>query len=147
VPNGVLPEEGIAKQLEYLLKSEIAGVLPWQLWLWVNDIEVDAETVLADLEEATFGGYVRATLTRSEWEGFTVAHGCCIADWGAEPIVWFVTDDTEETVFGYALVDATTEVIRFVQRFDAEDIEPLEIGGKFLLRPRYTLTSAECPEL
>jgi len=144
MPAGLLPNEGIAKQLEYILKSPISGVLPWELIFWVNDIVPDADTVLADLTEATWGGYSRLTLDRSLWTGFTVSDGCCHATWGMVAQTWYVTSGPTETIYGYAYVDYTTGVIRFIQRLDEEDIRPVEVGGRVTILPEYTLTSAEC---
>lgn len=145
MPAGLLPNEGIAAQLEYILKASISGVLPWELMFWVNDIEPDHDTVLADLQEATWSGYSRLTMDRANWTTPTVHDGCAHSTWGTEAVVWYVTGGPTETIYGYAYVDASAGVIRFVQRLDPEDIRPVEVGGKVLLLPAYTLTSAECP--
>lgn len=144
MPAGVLPDEGIGDQLEYILKRTISGVLPWQLILFKNDVTPDAATVLADLEEATFTGYGRVDLIRDTWTVPTVDDGCAVSTWGDYPVEWWVTGGLPETLYGYAMIDSTLEVIRFVQRFDEEDIVPLEIGSRVLLLPTYTLTSGEC---
>lgn len=142
---GFLPDEGIADQLEYILKRSIAGVLPWQLIYWTNDIVPTAATVLADLTEATFSGYTRLTLDRSMWTTPTVHDGCAHSTWGTEAQVWYVTGGPTETLYGYAYIDFTAGKIRFVQRFDEVDIQPIKIGGKVTILPTYTLTSAACP--
>lgn len=147
MPEGIVPTEGAAELLAYILKRAVSGVLPWELMLWTNDIFPDAETVLADLEEATFPGYERATLTRSVWTEPTAANGCAVASWNDVPLQWTVSGPTDETVFGFALVDTVAEVIRFVQRFDAEDLEELSAGKVLRLLPLFTLTSAACPEV
>ncbi len=145
MPDGLLPDEGIGDQLEYILKRSISGVLPWQLIFWTNDVQVDSDTVLSDLTEATFDGYSRLTLDRSEWTTPTVHAGCAHSTWGTVPQVWYVTGGPVETIYGYAYVDVGAGVLRFVQRFDGDDIEPITVGGKVLLLPTYTLTSAACP--
>lgn len=144
MPSGILPDEGIALQLECILKRTVAGISPWSLILWTNDITPTFATVLADLTEATFLGYTRVTLDRSTWTTPTVHDGCAHSTWGTDAIVWNVTGGPVETLYGYAMIDPTMNVIRFVQRFDAEDIAPIILGGKVLLLPEYTLTSAEC---
>jgi hypothetical protein len=144
MPAGLLPSEGIGDQLEYILKRSISGVLPWTLIFWTNDIEVDCDTVLDDLVEATFGGYTRLTLDRNEWIT-PVVDGCCATStWKTVAQVWNVTSGPTETIYGYAYVDFTAGVIRFIQRFDEEDIAPIVVGGKVTILPKYTLTSAEC---
>lgn len=141
---GLLPDEGIADQLKYLLQSPISGVLPWQLRMWTNDLTPTAATVLGDLVEATFTGYTRLTMDRASWLIGEPADGCVHATWGAYAQTWYCTGGPVETIYGYAYVDASLEVIRFIQRFDDADIAELQIGGRILLLPEYTLRSAEC---
>ena len=145
MPAAVIPNEGLGAQLLELLGKQAPGVLPWQLLFWVNDIEPDAGTVLADLEEATFGGYARLTLDRDEWTGLSVANGCAKVTWGMEPQIWYVTSGPVETIYGYAFLDPGYNVLRLVQRFDDADIEPIKLGGKVMMLPEYTLTSCACP--
>ena len=144
MPNLILPDEGIADQLTYILSVYIPGVLPWQLRLFVNDLVPDANTVTESMVEATFSGYSRYDLERAQWTVPTVADGCASSTWGTEPITWYVTGPTSETVYGYGLVDSTSGVLRAIQRFEDADIAPLVVGGRFLLLPEYTLTSAAC---
>lgn len=146
MPAGFLPDEGIQFQLECILKRPLPGILPWTLILFVNDLNPDFDVTLDDLEEATWSGYSRVTLDRSNWTTTSVADGCAHAVWGNDAIVWYVTGGPVQTNYGYAYVDFTTDEIRFIQRFDAEDIRPVQVGGKVTLLPMYTLTSAECDE-
>lgn len=145
MPDQLLPNEGIGDQLVYILSAPISGVLPWVLILFSNDIVPDADTVLADLVEATFPGYTPATLTRPDWTTPVVLSGCAHSTWGTTPITWFVTGPTTETIYGYAMCDLTLGVLRTVQRFDDADLTPLQPGGRISLLPEYTLTSAPCP--
>lgn len=142
---GFIPNEGIADQLEYILKRSVSGVLPWQLIFWTNDLVPDFDTVLDDLTEATFSGYNRLTMDRSNWTTPTVHNGCAHSTWGTEAQVWYVTGGPVETIYGYAYIDPGAAKIRFVQRFDDGDIQPIRIGGKVTILPTYTLTSAACP--
>lgn len=144
MPAGLLPSEGIAELLTYMLSAEVTGVLPWELLLWTNDIAVDEATVLADLVEATFTGYSRQTLDRDQWQAPVLTGNCAQSSWDTVPIEWFVGAALGETLYGYAMVDTTAGVLRFVQRFDDADIEPLETGGRVLLMPLFTLTSGVC---
>jgi hypothetical protein len=147
VPDGILPAEGIVEQLYYILGAPIPGVLPWRFMLFKNDVTPDADTVLADLEEASFPGYFPFDLTRSTWTMPTVVGGCAIATWGEEVVEWPVTGETDETIYGMAYYDSTENIIRWVQRFDDDDIVPLSIGQTFRVLPVYTLTSAACEGL
>jgi hypothetical protein len=144
MPAGLLPDEGIADQLAYLLQRSISGVLPWSLIFFVNDIEPTSDTVLSDLEEASFGGYVRLTMTRNDWVIGVPSEGCVHATWQSYAQVWYCTAGPVQTIYGYAYVDFTAGVIRFIQRFDPDDVAELPVGGRILLLPEYTLRSAEC---
>lgn len=144
MPDGILPNEGLADQLGYLLRSPISGVLPWQLMLFTNSIEPTAATTLAELEEATFPGYGRLTMDRPLWTVPDVASGCASSTWTTTPTTWRNGGSVPVTVYGYAMIDIGAGVIRFVQRFDDDDIAPLEPGGELSILPRYTLTSAPC---
>lgn len=145
MPDGILPTEGIGQQLECILKRSVAGIGPWTLMLFVNDVMPDVDTVLDDLVEATFGGYFPVTLTRPDWTTpFLDSDGCASSTWGTVATTWYVTGPPTETPYGYALVDTSVGVIRFIQRFEDTDIAPVEVGGRVSLLPRYTLTSAPC---
>lgn len=145
MPDQLLPDEGIAQQLASILSAPIPGLLPWTLILFVNDVVPDASTVLGDLVQATFPGYTPATLTRADWTTPTVISGCAHSTWGTDPLLWFVTGPTSETLFGFAMCDLILGVLRTVQRFDDSDIQPLAPGQRIALLPEYTLTSAPCP--
>jgi len=96
MPDALLPDEGIGQQLECILQRTVSGVLPWNLMLWVNDIVPDTDIVLADLVEATFGGYSQVTLTRSDWTTPDVHDGCAHSTWMITPTVWNVTSGPTE---------------------------------------------------
>jgi hypothetical protein len=145
VPPGLLPNEGIADQLSYIISAPISGVLPWELMLWTNDLVPDADTVLDDLEEAIWYGYHRVSMDRSTWTVPTVNDGCAYSTLGTDPIVWTNGSSGSVTNYGVAYVDESSGVLRWVQRFDDDDIRALAPGEKFTLLPVYTLTSAECP--
>lgn len=141
MPSGIVPNEGLADQTLECLGALAPGALPWQLLLWTNDIVPDFDTVLADLVEATFDGYTRINLDRAEWQNPVVAAGIATSDWGVTASVWYVTGGPVETIYGVAYVDPSTGKLRFVQRFDPADIEPIVIGGRVNILPRYQLTT------
>lgn len=144
MPAGLIPNEGLEEQLLENLGNTAVGVLPWVLILFVNDIVPDFDTVLADLTEASFSGYVPVNLSRDQWEVTDVTDGCAHAQWGTDAILWFVLGGPVETIYGCAYYDPGTNHLRFVQRFDDDDIEEITVGGKVLLVPHYTLNSSEC---
>lgn len=141
---GILPDEGIAAQMQYILSADIVGVLPWELMIWTNDYEPDNSTTLADLVEASWYGYSRASLDRSLWTVPTVLDGCARSTWGTDPLVWTVGSSTPVVNHGVAYVDRMAGVLRWVQRFDDADLRPTELGMQVKILPVYTLTSAEC---
>jgi hypothetical protein len=146
MPSAVLPDEGLADQLAYVLSAPIVGVLPWTLILWVNDLVPDHSTVLGDLVEATWPGYHRYVLDRSEWTVPVVSQGCVASTWGTVPLSWTVGVVAAPTInYGAAYVDLGSGVLRWVQRFDNADLNPLVSGSQWRLLPQYTLTSAACP--
>jgi hypothetical protein len=144
VPNGIIPNEGLPAVLKRLLDPAGSGSATWRAVLWVNDLVPDEDTVLADLTQATFGGYAFATLTPGTWTAATVVAGCATSTWGTVPITWTVSLAAGQTVYGWAMRDATVPQLRFVQRFDDGDIFPLEDAMKVKLLPTFTLTSAAC---
>lgn len=141
---GLIPDEGIAAQLEYILRAPILGVLPWEAWLFVNDLEPTIETVLDDLELPTWSGYSAWTLAREQWSTPDVENGCARSVWGTDPLRWTHGGGPSQTPYGYALVDRSSDLIRFIQRFDDDDIAPLDPGATLVMQPVYTLGSHEC---
>lgn len=141
---GVLPDEGIGQILQWILKTDLPGVLPWQLMLFVNDITPTYSTVLADLTEASWGGYGRWNLLRENWIDPEIDEGCATSTYGTEPLSWSVGDPFDQMNYGVAFVDRSVGVLRYVERFASEDIFSLESGMAYSLLPVYTLTSAAC---
>lgn len=145
MPSGILPDQGIADQLGYILSASISGVVNWQLILFVNDYVPTTATVLSDLVEATWPGYSRVTLNRSTWNTPTVSAGCATATYGSAPLVFYVGGVGSGVInYGAAYYDPGSAVLRWVQRFDDADLVPLQAGGQFQLPLQYTLTSAAC---
>jgi len=144
MPNGIIPDESLDIPLVYWLKQPISGVGDWKLILWVNDYVPVAGTTMANLTEATWGGYSRITMTRSLWQSPVISAGCGTIQWGTSPWVYFVTGGPIQTNYGWAMLDEASGKVRWVQRFDPDDLDPIEIGGKFVFWPTITGTSAAC---
>lgn len=137
----VLPDEGIADLLSYMLSSTITGVLDWLLILYQDPVDPTYATVMGDLNECTFAGYSRLTLTRSLWQTPTVFEGVATSVWDTSPLGYINTGSAQD-VAGYAIIRPGTEVIRFVQELDT----PVTLGtGQTLpLWPTITLTTDTC---
>jgi hypothetical protein len=146
MPAAIIPTEGVTQQHQWLLGVDTGIHLPWKLMLWVNDYTPTTATVLADLVEASWSGYSRVLLDPAMYTFADPMNGCSHAQWGTDPYVWYVTGGPVETIFGWAAIDELAGVIRRVQRFDADDIGPVTVGGQVLFLPVFTLTSAECQE-
>lgn len=144
MPAGFIPDEGATIPLAAWLKDTSPILLPWKLVLWVNDITPTNTVVWGDLTEATFGGYSRVTLTRSTWTSPTLTDECVSSQWGSSPFVWMNTGSSTPTIYGWAMLDDIAGQLRFIQRFDSDDIGPLNPGGRFSLLPRITQTNAPC---
>jgi hypothetical protein len=136
----------LCDQLNTILKGAIPGAPNLHLILWKNDLYPDARTVVADLVESTWGGYLPVTLTRSLWSSAVLDGDRAVSTWGLVPITWSATTGPAEVVYGYAMIDQTAGVIRYVQRFDAVDIRLVSPGGIFSLVPRVDLATNYAPE-
>lgn len=145
MPEGIIPDEGLAGTLQRTLNPAGVSAGSWRLILWVNDLVPDAGTVVADLTPASWLGYSFVTLDQSKWTTPTVEDGCATAYYDTAPIVWWVTGGPTETNYGFALIDTGPNVLRFVQRFDSADLAPVVPGSRVVLLPTYTITSAACP--
>lgn len=132
----VAPNEGLVDQLTYILKSTISGVADWVLILFKNNPTLTQATVYADLTLATFGGYSPVTLTRGSWVTPTISSGVAVSTYTTTPQVWTVSSGSE-TIYGYAIVTASSPVIRYVEKFAS----PVAVaaGGILGVLPRVTL--------
>lgn len=78
--------------------------------LFVNDVEVDVDTVLADLEEASFTGYFRQQLASAMWTPAVTVAGRAESIYGTTPLQWIVAS-IGETVYGVYLVHMATNAL------------------------------------
>lgn len=138
----VAPNEGLPALLDYILKDNVDGVADWELILFVNDITPDQDTEYADLTEATFTGYSSVTVTRGDWTAAEIADDVAVSTWGTSATTWTNTG-SEQTVYGYAMVTATSPVIRLIERFASPVV--LATNGILGLLPRVTLGTAPAP--
>lgn len=138
----VAPNEGLPALLDYILRDDVDGVADWELILFVNDITPDQDTEYADLTEATFTGYSSVTVTRGDWTAAVIDSDVAVSTWGAAATTWTNTG-SEQTVYGYAMVTATSPVIRLIERFASPVV--LATNGILGLLPRVTLGTAPAP--
>lgn len=131
--------------LAYILKKSISGVFGWELGLFVNDLDPDQDTVLADIEEPTWPGYTRFTLARSDWTDPVIDSDHAVSTWKTEPQIWLNDGSDSPTIFGAFMVDPTAGVLRLLQRFDPGDVRVLDPLGVVTYLPRVTLTTEDIP--
>lgn len=141
MPNGIVPNEGLARGLFRTLKNEDTDLFPWELILWVNNYVPHVGTTLADLVEPTFAGYAAKTMNNDLWTVPVVTGNEAWSTWKVEPSVFTNTTGPAETVYGYAMRDNHFGVIRHVQRFDAADVREIGPDEVVVILPKFTRTS------
>lgn len=135
----VAPNEGLADQLDYLLRAPISGVVPWLLILYLNDdLVLDQSTVYADLTEADFSGYSRVTLTRATWTEAVIESDAAVSTYGTDPVQW-TASGSPQTLYGWAIITPVASVIRYIEPFPT----PVTAapGSPVGVLPRVTLTT------
>ena len=138
-PQLTAPNEGLTDQLDYILSSPIVGVLDWMLMLYTNDdLVISQSTVYADLIEASFSGYGRVTLNRTNWDASVIDSDRAVSTYGVDPIIW-TNAGSPATVYGWAVITAVDPVIRYIQPFP--DPVVLNTGDPVGVLPRVTLTT------
>ncbi len=141
MPNGIVPDEGLADQLDDILSNDATLFAPWALILWTNDYVPTAATVVADLTEATFTGYSRRSLLAAGWSSPTIAGHAALSTHGTGPQVYTNGDGGPVTVFGTAYLDVIAGKLRKVQRFDPADIVAVDPGGTIAVTPEFSYRS------
>jgi hypothetical protein len=132
----VFPNIGKPRLLQFVLQRNAGGIPDWELLLWINNIVPNEDSVIEDLTEATFTGYSRETLTRAAWTNPVIVANKAVSTWGTTPIVWTDTAGVE-TVFGYAAVDPTDNVLIMLERFAFP--VAMVVGAIVGVLPRVTL--------
>ena len=93
----------------------------WKLRLYKNDISPNKNTVLADLTEADYDGYLPQDLARDGWTAPVTIAGVAVCFYGFQPIEFFAASGLQ-TVFGYFMTvdaDSDPELLILTQRFDS----------------------------
>ncbi len=131
-----IPDEGLALNLDTLVRAGLVLDQPLELRLYVNDLVPQRTTVLANFTEASFGGYSRRVIERADWSAAAVAadHVARIAR-TAGPFVYTPTT-AGETVYGVYLVDVDAGKVRWQGRFATPKV--CVIGTPFRVNPIIT---------
>lgn len=111
----VVPDEGERYLLDVLLKVALAVSDNWILHLYVNDVDIETDTVLADLDEAFYDGYAPVELIRSDWSDAATIGERAVSSWGSGPVS-FVADSGDQDVYGWYVTDSAETVILWAER-------------------------------
>lgn len=123
----VYPNEGLPILTDQLWRAAAAPVVPWEFFLFANDLTPDQDTVAADVVLATFVGYSGVQITRSVWLAASVVADKGSTQYGASPIVWTCTGDAE-VIYGYGIIDPASNKLLLIERWAAAvdlSVQPL----------------------
>jgi len=138
-----VPAEGENFLVELLTKTALSVSANWRLRLYVNDETIGADTVLADLDEASFDGYAPFELPRSDWSDPVQVSGRATVQW--EPgVLWFECVTGSEDIYGWFVTDADDTVILFGDRLPGAPVT-CDPSNPIPLTPVLRLTSEYPP--
>lgn len=113
----VIPDVGKTYWSTLVYDTPSEPLRDFQVLLWVNDIHPDDSTVLGDLQEATWLGYLRFALPRSTFGAAAIIDH--VANSTAVPAPTFSNNSLDsQPVYGWALVAMDSGALLFVQRFN-----------------------------
>lgn len=135
---GIIPDEGLLRGLQWTLDNGDTQTFAWQLLLFVNDLAVDEDSVFVDVVEPSWAGYARVNLPPSGWSVPFLTDHIATATWGTDPVEFVNTTGPTETVYGCAMFDPAFGVLRQIQRFEAGDIRAVAAGESVFLVPRFS---------
>lgn len=120
--------------LEYLLGVVVPA--NQELFLYVNDITPDDDTVAATLTEMSTLGYTVKTLTKTSW---SVAQGAtgqpATASYATQ--TWTLTAGSAVTVYGYGVRDSGTGKLAWAERFTNPKTVGT-VGDQVIVTPKFT---------
>jgi len=133
----VLTQSGQILLLSYAFKDAAPESLV--LKLYKNDVTPTESSTAATFTEADFTGYSSRTLSRSTWGTPTTVDGQGVISYGA-PLTWTCGTTTQNTIFGYFVVGATSGSLVYAERFAQS--RTLVDGDPVQLTPTFTLDNA-----
>lgn len=130
----VIPTASENKLLEFMLGKSVPG--DQTLRLYVNNIAPSDTDVPATYTEMSTHGYVAKTLTKANW---TVAQSGAVAE-GTQPVqTWTFTAAVAVLVYGYFVIDSTTGLLVWSERFASAKSVALA-GDQIIITPKITLS-------
>jgi hypothetical protein len=131
-----VPDEGLALNLDTLIRAGLILDQPLELRLYVNDLVPQRTTVLANYTEASFGGYSRRVIERADWSPAAVAADHVARIVRTAGAFTFTPTTDGQTVYGCYLVDVDAGKVRWQGRFATPKV--LVIGTPFQVNPVIT---------
>jgi hypothetical protein len=129
----VLPNVGEVQLLTMALKK--ATVEPQILKLFINDYTPVKGTVIGNLTEMSTLGYAAKALVRANWVISTVG-GITTATHDLQ--TWTFTAGTLVTVYGYYIIETTSGVLLWAERFPGSGQPIQNTGDQVQCTPKFT---------
>jgi len=131
----ILPTVGENKALEFMLGKSAPG--DQTLKLYVGDTPIVDATVAGDFTEMSTMGYAAKTLTKASWSSAAQTGGVAQCTYAEQ--TWTFTGGTLVSVYGYFVVDSTTGILLWAERFTtSKDI--VNNGDIIKITPKITLS-------
>lgn len=106
------------------------------LKLFVNDITPADADVAATYTEMSTHGYAAKTLTKTSW---SVAQNAGVAEGSYAVQTWTFTAASGVPVYGYFVIDSTSGILLWLERFVATKIVQYA-GDQIIITPKFTLS-------
>lgn len=130
----ILPSNSEKTMLEFALGVLVPG--NQQLKLFVNDYTPVDGSVAANFTEMSTHGYAQKVLTKTNWVVSAGADGSPASAAYATQ-TWTFTAAAVQNVYGYFILDATTGLLLWAERFASA--KPIEnTGDQIIITPKIT---------
>lgn len=136
----VVTTAGELRLLLWTLKAIVIGAAAGQIsnslevMLFKNDYIPVPGTVLGSLTEADFTGYARTSFNRADWGAITtIANKASVT---APDQEFDCTGGSSQTVYGYAVLDPSDDVVVWAERFGTA--QTIANGETITVRPKFT---------
>lgn len=130
----LIPSASENKLLEFLLGYSTPG--DQTLKLYVNDVVPADADIAATYTEMSTHGYAAKALAKAAW---VVAQNGGVGEGSQAAQTWTFTAAAAATVYGYFVVDSTTGLLLWAERFtNAKVIQ--NAGDQIIITPKFTLS-------
>lgn len=114
----VVPDEGERYFLNLLLRDTVPSTLKFIIGLYRGDWTPNRESVLADVLEANFSGYLPLEADRSVWTAAQTVGGSAQSTYGVLFQQWIPSSGTQR-IYGWYARDEDSNVLLWAERFSA----------------------------